>query len=642
MSHSQFHCTSRAYLDMHGLIFETSICYWQDQPGRCAVSRRARRAAPLHVGRTCRARESRSRAPEGARARLAAAAERGEETAGGLGPTATNPDRRTTPRARRPAPQGGEAGRPPAPRAQRHGAVEGARASHGAAPLGGAGAGCGAPGRRAEGRARARADEGRRAGGGPCPSRGRRGDGSHGGWPGPERRARARPPERDAAGDGPLAHTQRRRRRRAAAADTERGRQAEPGRRPGSVGGRAGGTGRTPPPTGRRGAGRTAGRGRRGPPRPPARQGLGRREQRKKGYLGHASQFRSPGRTRGVSPPEASKPGGGPTAHRETPTGRRRKNATPQTSRGPGGPPPPTTPPPRPGQASPLRRARTAPEGSALAQGRHRTPGTGTEGRHPRGERPGASGAQMGDGEHAGDAGNPGDGRGAGAAARRVAGAKRPAKEGLGPGRATRKTHGDPTATDTKGGPATPGTPAGLPGTQTFAASPPRPNRVRPGPRTPGNRTRPTPQWGGKPSVSRTETAPLRPGGCTAPRAPKAAHPMATHSTRRAATRDEGGRGAARGVGAGTPGGAGGASASPPFSRRRPPRRTPARARRDPPPTRRGEARAAADKRHSVTRPLEAEQRGRHAHDTNGAAADRAWEGRRLGGPVPQGTLSDR
>lgn len=33
MSHSQFHCTGRAYLDMHGLIFETSVCYWQNQPG---------------------------------------------------------------------------------------------------------------------------------------------------------------------------------------------------------------------------------------------------------------------------------------------------------------------------------------------------------------------------------------------------------------------------------------------------------------------------------------------------------------------------------------------------------------------------------------------------------------------------------
>lgn len=33
MSHSQFYCTGRVYLDLHGLIFETSICYWQDQPG---------------------------------------------------------------------------------------------------------------------------------------------------------------------------------------------------------------------------------------------------------------------------------------------------------------------------------------------------------------------------------------------------------------------------------------------------------------------------------------------------------------------------------------------------------------------------------------------------------------------------------
>ena len=33
MSHSQFHSTSRLYLDMHGLIFETSVCYWQNQPG---------------------------------------------------------------------------------------------------------------------------------------------------------------------------------------------------------------------------------------------------------------------------------------------------------------------------------------------------------------------------------------------------------------------------------------------------------------------------------------------------------------------------------------------------------------------------------------------------------------------------------
>ncbi|XP_055556352.1 translation initiation factor IF-2-like [Falco cherrug] len=47
MSHSQFHCTGRVYLDMHGLSFETSICYWQDQPG----SRHPRRARARLRGR---------------------------------------------------------------------------------------------------------------------------------------------------------------------------------------------------------------------------------------------------------------------------------------------------------------------------------------------------------------------------------------------------------------------------------------------------------------------------------------------------------------------------------------------------------------------------------------------------------------
>lgn len=31
MSNSQFHCPSCFYLDWHGFIFETSICYLQDQ-----------------------------------------------------------------------------------------------------------------------------------------------------------------------------------------------------------------------------------------------------------------------------------------------------------------------------------------------------------------------------------------------------------------------------------------------------------------------------------------------------------------------------------------------------------------------------------------------------------------------------------
>ena len=33
MSYPQFHCTGSAYLDMYGLIFEVSMCYWQNQPG---------------------------------------------------------------------------------------------------------------------------------------------------------------------------------------------------------------------------------------------------------------------------------------------------------------------------------------------------------------------------------------------------------------------------------------------------------------------------------------------------------------------------------------------------------------------------------------------------------------------------------
>lgn len=58
MSHSQFHCNARVYLDMHGLIFETSICYWQDQPGSRAAGRPAPRSG-------CGSRLGALRAPEG-------------------------------------------------------------------------------------------------------------------------------------------------------------------------------------------------------------------------------------------------------------------------------------------------------------------------------------------------------------------------------------------------------------------------------------------------------------------------------------------------------------------------------------------------------------------------------------------------
>ena len=32
-SHSQFRCTIHSYLHLHGLVLETSIYHWQDQPG---------------------------------------------------------------------------------------------------------------------------------------------------------------------------------------------------------------------------------------------------------------------------------------------------------------------------------------------------------------------------------------------------------------------------------------------------------------------------------------------------------------------------------------------------------------------------------------------------------------------------------
>ena len=51
MSHSQFHCTGRVYLDMHGLIFETSICYWQDQPGSRGEEKRRGKGKNRTAGR---------------------------------------------------------------------------------------------------------------------------------------------------------------------------------------------------------------------------------------------------------------------------------------------------------------------------------------------------------------------------------------------------------------------------------------------------------------------------------------------------------------------------------------------------------------------------------------------------------------
>ena len=43
-SHSQFRCTIHSYLHLHGLVLETSIYHWQDQPGSyiIQISRRNR------------------------------------------------------------------------------------------------------------------------------------------------------------------------------------------------------------------------------------------------------------------------------------------------------------------------------------------------------------------------------------------------------------------------------------------------------------------------------------------------------------------------------------------------------------------------------------------------------------------------
>lgn len=206
MSHSQFHCTGRAYLDMHGLIFETSICYWQDQPGRSAgESGRESTGGRPSVSPT-RAGRAGARKPGGARGAGRARgggggagearrgeARRGAAGAGRAGDRGRAPDTHpatdararaanpAAPRARPPGPTG------PAPHAARRtrpgppptargvatggGVEERGAARGGDTPMAGAGAGCGAPGRRIESRrrpARARAQR-PRGGGGPGP-----------------------------------------------------------------------------------------------------------------------------------------------------------------------------------------------------------------------------------------------------------------------------------------------------------------------------------------------------------------------------------------------------------------------------------------------------------------------------------------
>ena len=96
MSHSQFHCTGRAYLDMHGLIFETSICYWQDQPGR--GSEHGEPGVPGKRGREAR---DATRAPRRASRKAREAREPGARGEGGGGTALSRPGDPTAPVPRR-------------------------------------------------------------------------------------------------------------------------------------------------------------------------------------------------------------------------------------------------------------------------------------------------------------------------------------------------------------------------------------------------------------------------------------------------------------------------------------------------------------------------------------------------------------
>lgn len=225
MSHSQFHCTGRAYLDMHGLIFETSICYWQDQPGRRA--RGARETAPPRrdSGRGPDVPSAGGKASESERAGARGAA--GARGGWGARGTAPTPARR---RAAFPAParrtdRPGTRGRG---RSARGGAVEGRARG---APHAGGGPDGGRvrratwhPGRRVESRDT-------RAHGRGAPRAGARGPPPGGGaWTAITTAgrdpvaARARPSERGrAARDGTLARPHATTPPRRAAAGTERG-----------------------------------------------------------------------------------------------------------------------------------------------------------------------------------------------------------------------------------------------------------------------------------------------------------------------------------------------------------------------------------------------------------------------------------
>ncbi|XP_032702654.1 collagen alpha-1(I) chain-like [Lontra canadensis] len=611
---------------MHGLIFETSICYWQDQPGRSAVSQRQpappRRGAAqgLPVGRTCRARGG----------------TRGGGGGGGNPPTERRSprgagEREDAPHSPRPNPHPQRRARltarapPPRTRAHRRrrrearddptphtpGRPRWRRAGGAGAPVGHAGAGAG---QRALPQSKGK--PGRNPTPPPPPAEAARGRNGHGGRPGPDprpgtragaggarrRAGRSRPPSAHDTTAGPAAADTDGRPQRAGEAPAHRG--AAPGRQADGGGGEAArqrlrgkGRGRQKPeqPRGKRTAGRREGAqellkrrlprpevGRRGT-RGPTAQGL----QHKGGPV--APEDTDPGPS-GPWPPRGARAPG----HHATVTTDTQRDALPRARRHPSVPHsngPAQTPPSHPGPR-PLRPGTTPPQGP-LEAWEGTTPNSGEAGFGP----------EEADQGHS---------------------APSPVQASQGQGKRAR----DPTATSTRAVPRRPGTPAGL---STLGAPPHR----EPGPTPLG----PNPT-GAPPQGARLNPQPVRlvrPGTTTRGKRPqaRAARPVPTRHRRRrlgpgAGTADSRSHGTGQemhdreGV------------AARALARTREPHAPDAgQARRDPPPTGRGEAQAAVGKRATLgptAGPADPSRRGGSAQHATVAVATTRRGGAAAGG----------
>lgn len=693
MSHSQFHCTGRAYLDMHGLIFETSICYWQDQPGR---GKRARRRGAGRAGggggkrrepgrRPAPPREVRKPGGRGGGSGRALAGP-GDPTAP-VPPAARMPDRATRPRVRE------GRGAPPPPRGRHEGEGRGGAAGGGgrratllspsSTPPGPGhhdGDGRRAPSasvrpptpERGGGGRAARTRRPARGGGrdrGPVPRSGERigagapprparddggggGGGDTGDGSGPRRAREARHTGAHGPGEQQTARGPRRTDGR-----TERGtdgmrpRGADTTQPVAEVGwprATARGTAQSDPAEGTR-------VGRRGPPRdltargPPGTGAVPRHH---------------PGRRRTGAPTLA---GLAPTA-----------TATPRAAAGPGRTLSRRTPA-APAPTALTRAGLPAPPPSLRASEGTAPPGDATGpaeagGRHPREARRGRLGPRQGTGTRA--VARAGRGRGRGR--RRRGGAGKHARRGprdrdAGAAPRTRRQRpgtrpgpqehqrGIPPPPAREGGPATPGAPAGPGHPRSVAhdpAPPPRPASRPPVFRHP-SATDPSFHLRLNPEARHPGDDALERGGPDRDRTPP---PAAAQAARAGATGPSsppaGGAGEAEADRASRPDTAPlppGLTPRGPAARTRPPTcRTPGGAQRDPPPTRRGEARAAVgNERHTAPprgRRTQLPPLPRRAGEF--CSAHVLWqsprwplrtrEGQRLGAPVPQGSLSDR